>query len=140
MDLFDQVAFLGRRYEPQFVPSTGSRRFSMTDLLQMFGRSAILEMTPYVGDRAHQTLRPDPVRKMKVSLLDDGLAALPSTANDWYEVYRTAPSGDLSKVRIVAYSAAGGRSGELRMLVGRRSFDHYFEDDPIFEKIAQRSS
>ena len=139
MDVFDKLAFLGRKYEQVKVPGTGSRRFTMTDLFQMFGRSAILELTPYGSEGAMPSVRPDSVRKLKVSLLDDGLSAIHSTNSDFYEVYRTAPSGDLSKVRIIAYSTEGRRVGEIRMELGRRTYEHYFEEDPILEHIAERN-
>jgi hypothetical protein len=138
MDLFDTLAFLGRRYERQAVPGSVSERFTMSDVLRLFDRAGILELTPYTDDHARTTVRPDAVRKIKVTLLDDGLSAIHSTTGDWFEVFRTAPSGDLSKVRIVAHAPAGNRVGEIRMLVGRRSFEHYFEQDPILETIARR--
>ena len=139
MDVFDKLAFWGRKYEPVVVPGTGSRRFTMTDLFQMFGRSAILELTPYGAEAAMPAVRPDSVRKLKVSLLDDGLSAIHSTNSDFYEVYRTAPSGDISRVRIIANSVEGRRVGEIRMEIGRRSYEHYFEEDPILAHIAGRN-
>jgi hypothetical protein len=139
MDIFDKLAFWGRRYEPVTVPGTGSRRFSMGDVLQMFSRSAIFDLTPYGSNGAGATVRPDLVRRIKVSLLDDGFTAIHSDNADWYEVYRTAPSGDLSKVRVVAHSPAGEKVGELRLTVGRRTYEHYFQDDPIFEVIGKRA-
>ena len=138
MDLFDRLAFLGRKYELQTVSGTSRNRFSLTEVMQLFDRSAILELTPYPKNQPAATIRPDFIRKLKVSLLDDGFSAIHSDATDWYEVYRTAPSGDLSKVRIAAHDRGGVRLGEVRMLVGRRSIEHYFENDPIFEQIAQQ--
>jgi hypothetical protein len=139
VDFFDKLAFLGRKYEPVTAPGTGSRRFTMGDVLMMFNQSAILELTPYTPSGPLPTVRPDAVRKLKVSLLDDGLSAIHSTPSDFYEVFRTAPSGDISKVRIVAYNANGNRLGEMRMDVGRRTYEHYFEEDPIIGHIAQRN-
>ena len=138
MDLFDTLAFLGRKYERQVVPGTGSPRFAMTGVLQMFDHAAILELTPITKDGPLPTVRPDTVRKLKVSLLDDGLSAIHSGTDNWYEVYRTAPSGDVSRVKITAYSPDGKKQGEIRMLVGRRSFEHYFEEDPILRHISAR--
>jgi hypothetical protein len=135
MELLDRLALTGRRYERVHVPGSGSTRFSMGDLFLMFGRSAILQLTHSAPGRAAATVKPDSVRKIKVSLLDDGLSAIHSTDSDYYEVYRTAPSGDLSKVRIVAYSRDGSQVGDLRMTLGRRSFEHYFKDDPILDAI-----
>ena len=138
MDLLDKVALSGRRYEQQTVPSTGSTRFTLADLLEAFGRQSILELAPVVNGKPGATLRPDPVRKLKVSLLDEGISAIHSGGGDWYEVFRTAPSGDLSKVRIVAHAADGAKTGELRMLMGQRSFAHYFREDPILDKIERQ--
>ncbi|MPZ48971.1 MAG: hypothetical protein GEU75_06625 [Dehalococcoidia bacterium] len=138
MDLFDKLAFLGRKYEQQTVPYTTRTRFAMDEILRLFDQVAILELTPYAGNKEGETLRPDPVRKIKVSLLDNGFSALHSDVSDWFEVYRTAPSGDLSKVKIVVYDPSNVRLGEIRMLVGRRTYEHYFEEDPIFEAIARR--
>jgi hypothetical protein len=140
MDVFDKLAFLGRKYELARVPGSGSTRFTMGDVLQMFNQAAILELTPSTGASAGQTLRPDPVRKIKVSLLDNGFSAIHSDNTDWYEVYRTPPSGDLTKVRIVAYAPDGTKVGELKILTGRRSFEHYFEHDPIFAAIEERNA
>lgn len=137
MDIFDSLALWGRRFEPQTVPSSGSTRFSLADILEMFDRNAILDLTPVVDGKALPAVRPDAVRKFKVSLLDDGVSAIHSDSSDWFSVYRTAPSGDLSKVRIVAHTASGAECGEIRMLVGRRTYDHYFAEDPIFEHIAR---
>ena len=138
MDVFDSLALWGRRYQQQKVPSSGSPRFSLADLLEMFDRNAILELTPSADGKALPSVRPDPIRKVKVSLLDDGVSAIHRGSGDWFEVYRTAPTGDLSKVRIVANSAAGGKAGEIRMLVGRRTYDHYFAEDPILKHLEQR--
>ncbi len=134
MDVFDKLAFLMRRYDRQAHPATGSTRLMMGDVLQMFDRAGIIELTPFVNGKPAATLRPDPVRKLKVSLLD-GISAIHSTSADYYEVFRTAPSGDLSKVKIIAFSPTGGQVGEMHMLVGRRSFEHYFEEDPIFKSL-----
>jgi hypothetical protein len=138
MDLFDRLALEARRYDQQTVPRSGSRVFSIVDVLEMFGRNAILELTAQAGSTAPKTVKPDPVRKIKVSLLDDGFSLIHSGASDHYEVFRTAPSGDLSKVRIVAFAPDGARIGELRLLVGRRSYDHYFAEDPIIETLRRR--
>jgi hypothetical protein len=135
MDVFDKLALQGRRYDQQRAPRTGSLEFTLGDVLQTLGRNAILELTATGGNGPDRTLRPDPVRKLKVSLLDDGITSIHSGAGDSYHVYRTAPSGDLSKVRIVALSTAGAKVGEIRMLMGRRTYDHYFKDDPLIEQL-----
>ena len=129
MDFLDSLAFLGRRYVPRVVPRSGSRRFILLDLLEMFDRSAILELTLHPQGKSLQTVRPDLERKLKVSLLDDGISELHSDGDDWFEVYQTAPSGDLSKVKIVAWRSNNSRIGEIRLLIGRRTLDHYFMDD-----------
>ena len=138
MDLLDTLAFWGRRYEKQRVPRTGSTRFSLHDVLETFDRNAIFELTPYANGKPGQTVRPNAASKMKVSLLDSGISAIHSGSDDWYEVLRTAPSGDLSRVRVVAHSANGNEVGEVRMLVGMRTYDHYFSEDPILAELAER--
>jgi hypothetical protein len=139
MDLLDSLALWGRRYEQQVVPGRGDKRFGLGDVLELFDRNAILELTPVVSGRVQPTVRPDAVRKVKVSLLDDGISAIHSGAEDWYEVFRTPPTGDVSKVRIVAHSPTGAVIGEVRMVVGRRSYEHYFSEDPIFEHLKRRA-
>jgi hypothetical protein len=138
MDLLDTLAFWGRKYEKQKVPRTGSFRFALSDLMEMFDRNAIYELTPVIKGKPGQTVAPDPVKKMKVSLLDNGISAIHSGPQDWYEVVRTAPSGDLSRVRIIAHASGGGDLGEIRMLVGQRSYDHYFREDPLFAEMQRR--
>jgi hypothetical protein len=137
MDAFDKLALLARRYEKQHVARLGTTRYSLGDVLEAFARSAILELTPYSDGRSGATVRPDPVRKHKVSLLDDGFSAIGSGSGDWYEVLKTPPSGDLAKVRILAYGPDNTRKGELRLLVGPRSFDHYFVEDPILGELSK---
>jgi hypothetical protein len=139
MDLLDTLALWGRRYDQQTNPRTGEKRFELQDLLLYFDRNALLELTPVSGGKAMPPTRPDPVRKVKVSLLDDGISAIQGGGADWYEVYRTAPSGDLSKVRIVGLKESGEKAGEIRMLVGRRTYDQYFAEDPIFQHLEGRS-
>jgi hypothetical protein len=138
MDLFDKLALIARRYEPQTVTGTARTHFTMIEVLQLFNQNVILELTPYANNKAGETVKPDSVRKMKVSLLDDGFSAIHSDSTDWFEVFRTAPSGDLSRVRIIAHDPSGLKLGEIQMMVGRRTYEHYFEQDPIFERIAQR--
>ena len=135
MDLFDKLALSNRRYEQLTSPRTGSKTFSLDDVVEVVGRNAILELTAMPATGSPKTVRPDAVRKMKVSLLDDGIVAIHSSPRDEYAVYRTAPTGDLSKVKIVASTHDGIRIGEVRMLIGRRTFEHYFEEDPIFEAL-----
>jgi hypothetical protein len=138
VDLFDRLALEARKYDQLTVPSSGSRTFSLSDVLEMLGQNAILEMTALPASAPKKTLRPDAVRKIKVSLLDDGIVAIHSGSTDQYEVFRTPPSGDLSKVKIVASAPNGSRIGEIRLLMGRRSFEHYFEEDPIFDELRRR--
>jgi len=138
LDLLDTLAFWGRKYEKQRVPRTGSTKFSLADVLETFDRNAIFELTPMTNGKPRETLKPDAVRKMKVSLLDNGISAIHSSSDDWYEVLRTAPSGDLSRVRIVAHSPDAREIGEVRMLVGQRSFEHYFQEDPILAELDRR--
>jgi hypothetical protein len=132
MDLIDKLALDSRRYERMTTPRSNSRVFTLGDLLETLGRNSIHELTAMPATGAKKTVKPDPVRKLKVSLLDDGIVAIHSSVRDQYEVYQTAPSGDFSKVKVVALAPDGSRVGEIRMLLGRRTFDHYFQEDPIF--------
>ena len=138
MDVFDVLALWGRKYDQLTVPGSRSKSFSLNALLEMFSRNAILELTPYVGNSPGETARFDKVRKLKVSLLDNGISVIHSSSDDTYEVYRTAPSGEMSKVKIIAYSPDGSKTGELRMVVGQRSYEHYFEGDPILEALGRQ--
>jgi hypothetical protein len=140
MDVFDSLALAGRKYEQQTAPGTSRTRLSLSDVLEMFNWNAILELTPVADGKQLATVKPDPVRKMKVSLLDNGISAIHSSNQDWYEVFKTAPSGDLAKARIVAHAPSGSAIGEIRMLIGRRTYDYYFEEDPIFAALANRQS
>ena len=136
IDLIDRLAFFGRRYERQVSHRSGSSRFSLSDVLEVFDRNTILELTPVAAGKPLESVRPDAKRKIKVSLLDKGISAIHSHADDWFEVFRTAPSGDLTKVRIVAYSPNNDKAGEISMLVSQRLPAHYFVEDPILDHIA----
>jgi len=135
MDLFDAIALWGRKYAPQTLGASRHRRFTLRDVMESVDRNAILQLSVRRGNVWLKTVRPDAIRKVKVSLLDDGIAAVHLASDDWYEVYRTAPCGDSSKVRIVARSSDGVRLGEIRMLVGRRMHDYHFQRDPIFDVL-----
>jgi hypothetical protein len=111
MDLFDKLALESRRYEKLRAPRSGSEVFSLGDLLETLGRNAIHELVALPAGGQKKTVRPDTVRKLKVSLLDDGIVAIHSGVRDQYQVYQTAPSGDYSKVKIVAMAPDGGRVG-----------------------------
>jgi hypothetical protein len=137
MNLLDKLALSGRRYEQAHVPRNGSGQFTLADVLEMFNFNTILELTPIVDGKPRPAMRPDAVRKLKVSLLD-GISAIHSHDEDWYEVHRTAPSGDLALVRITAYNRQGGKVGELQMLVSQRMPQYYFGEDPILEEIGKQ--
>jgi hypothetical protein len=139
MNILDALALWGRRYQQQTLPSSGGPRFGLTDVMEMFDRNLILELTPVVDGKAGPRVHPDPVRKVKVSLLDDGISAIQSGRAEWYEIFRTPPSGDLSKVRIVARGPGGTKLGEIRMVVGRRTYEHYFAEDPILKHLEGRT-
>jgi len=139
MNLFDAIALWGRKYVPQTLGASRRRSFTLRDVMESVHRNAILQLSVRRGDVWLETVRPDAIRKVKVSLLDDGIAAVHLASDDWYEVYRTAPSGDSSKVRIVARSSDGVRLGEIRMLVGRRRHDYHFQRDPIFDALPASS-
>lgn len=102
----------------------------------MFVGKAVLEMKVYHEGRAMQTTRPDAERKLKVSLLD-GISEIHPPAGGWYEVYETAPTGDLAKARIVAMLPSGSAESELTILVGRRTLEHYFVEDPLISSFQQ---
>jgi len=133
MNLLDKVVFMGRRYE-RMKTVNQSTHFTLAEALELFNRNTILELTPVVNGKPGTTLRPDPVRKLKVSLVD-GISAIHSHSDDWYEVAKTAPNGDLTKVKITAFNRNGERLGELQMLVSERMPIYYFGEDPIFEAI-----
>ena len=137
MDIFDKLALWARKYEQQRSPRTGELRFTLAELLQRYNLNAILELTPIVAGQPSATSRPDPVRKLKVSLLDEGVSSLGPNAGEWFEVYETAPSGDLARARIVSL-VQGRPAGELRMLIAQRNPDLYFKEDPIFGVLAAR--
>ncbi len=138
MDSMDVLALWGRKYERQSVPGTERRAFSLGEVMEAFDQVAVLELSRTVGNGPRVTVRPDPIKKVKVSLLDDGISSIHSGPHDRYEVYRTAPSGDLSKAKIVAFSPDGTRLGEINLLMGRRTQDHYFRGDPLFDSIGPR--
>lgn len=135
MEFLHAIALWGRKYDPQVSPRTGSLSFTLNDILEMFNWNQILELTPITDGKAGATVRPDVVKKMKVSLLDSGISAIHSSDTDWYQLYRTPPSGDLSRVRIVAHAPTGAVLGEVRMVVGQRDYSHYFSEDPILGHI-----
>ena len=135
MDVFDKLALWGRKYDQQINPRTGTSRFDLSDLLAMFDMNTILELTHSTKGKPAETFRPDPVRKLKISLLDEGISGLGGSAAEWYEVYKTGPSGDLAKVRIVAHSSNGPSDNEIRMLVAERNPELYFREDTIFSAL-----
>lgn len=134
MNRLDRLALAGRRLERVRTSRSGSDRFTLGDVLEHFHRNTILELVPVTEGNAGAALRPDATRKLKVSLLD-GISAIHSHNDDWYEVYRTSPSGDLSRVRIIARSRHGENVGELHMLVSERLPLYYFGEDPIFKAL-----
>jgi len=135
MDLLDTLALWNRRYDRRSVVKSGSSRYTLGDLLEAFDRQAILELTPVTDGKPGPASRPDLVKKVKVSLLDQGVSAIHPGNEGWYEVYQTAPSGDISKVKVIAHSKDGRPAGEIRMIVGQRSLEYYFRDDPILQAI-----
>jgi hypothetical protein len=134
MNFFDNLVLGGRRFEPRKAGSSGTTRFTLLDVLQTFNSQTILELDSDARAAPSGKLRPDTERKLKVSLLDVlSDHALPADA--WFEVLQTAPNGDLSKVRILAHSADGAVVGKLEMLLGRRTYDHYFAEDPVLQQL-----
>jgi hypothetical protein len=135
MDILDRMALWGRKYELQRSAESGEPHFTLAELLLRYNRNAILELTPVVDGVAVTTFRPDPVRKLKVSLLDEGNASL--GAGEAFEIYETAPSGDFARARIVSL-VKQKPYGEVRLLIAQRNPDLYFKEDPIFHVLAER--
>ncbi len=135
MDLFDRLALAGRRYVRRLSTVSRSPRLDLDEVLRVYDRKAILEVTIRPNGQQPQHLKPDSERKLKLSLLDM-LSELHPEEGSWYEVFETAPTGDISKVRILV-SGEGGAKGEVHLLMGRRTLDHYFSEDPVLESIRQ---
>ena len=135
MDILDRLALWGRKYEQQRSAESGESHFSLAELLLRYNRNAILELTTVANGGSTTTFRPDPVRKLKVSLLDEGNASL--GAGDSFEIYETAPSGDFARARIVSLVKQKPQ-GEVRLLIAQRNPDLYFKEDPIFSVLAER--
>jgi hypothetical protein len=137
MDLWDRIALFGRRYEQRRSVESGSPRLSLGEVLRMYNGKGIMELTSRRAGGEERSLRPDPERKLKISLLDV-ISEIQPQNGGWYEVFETAPSGDLSRVRILGHASENETTGEIRMLVGRRSLDSYFLEDPLFDSIRRR--
>jgi hypothetical protein len=135
MNFFDNLVLGGRRYEHRKAGSSGSTRFTLLDLLQTFASQTILELDSDAKGSAK--LRPDSERKLKVSLLDV-LSDLSLPADAWFEVLQTAPNGDLSKVRILAHGANDAVAGKLDLVLGRRTYEHYFAEDPVLQQLQSK--
>ena len=135
MDLFDKLALDNRHYERLIAPRSGSATFTLGDVLETVGRSAVHELTVVPANGPKKTLKPDAARRIKLSLLDDGITAIHSSVKDQYQVFQTAPSGDFSRVKVVAFAPDGSKVGEVQMLLGRRVFEHVNDVDPIEETV-----
>jgi hypothetical protein len=136
MDLLDRLALAGRRYERRRSLVSGSPRLNLSEVLRMYDHKAILDAAVLDPGKQARQMKPDPEKKLKLSLLDL-ISELQQVGDSYYEVFETAPTGDLSKVRIVAWSGEGEGKGELRILMGRRTLDNYFAEDPVFESVRQ---
>jgi hypothetical protein len=134
MDLLDKLALTMRRYEPRKTKSNHERRFELLDLMEMYSREAILELTASADGVFWTTRRPDLQRKLKVSLLDS-VSDLRLPVDAWFRVGQTAPSGDYARARIEAYGRGRESLGHIEMLVGRRSYSYYFAQDPVLDQI-----
>ena len=135
MDLFDRLALAGRRYVRRLSAVSGSPRLDLDEVLRLYDRKAILDVTIRPNGQQPQHMKPDSERKLKLSLLDM-LSELHPEEGSWYEIFETAPTGDNSKVRILV-SGESGPKGEVQMLMGRRTLDNYFAEDPVLESIRQ---
>lgn len=134
MDILDRLAIMGRRYERRRSLHSGSQELDLSEVLLMYNRKSIFERVTLPHDGEPTTSRQDTTKKLNLSLLD-AISEIYVDDGGWYEVFETPPSGDTSKVRIVAYSPEGRPHGELRMVVGRRTRDHYFSEDPILDSL-----
>jgi hypothetical protein len=139
MDLFDKLALDSRHFERMVAPRSSSATFTLGDVLETVGRSAIHEMTIVPASGSKQTLKPDASRRIRLSLLDDGITAIHSSVKDQYQVFQTAPSGDFSRVKVVAFAPDGSKVGEVQMLLGRRVFANVADEDPIEETVRRAS-
>jgi hypothetical protein len=140
MDLFDKMALWARRYEPQVNTRTGNTEFSLRDLLETFRHKTILELTPVIGGKAGATHRSDPVRKLKISLLDEGISSFGSEVVSNYDFLSTGPSGDLARVKVIGRGSNGASVGELQMLIAQRMPELYFQEDPIIAAVKESES
>ena len=134
MDIFDKLALAMRRFEPRRTPGKNDRRFELMDLMALYSKEAILELTASADGESWTARRPDLQRKLKVSLLDSvSDLRLPSDA--WFHVGQTAPSGDYSRARVEAFGRGNESLGRIDMLIGRRNYDYYFTQDPLLDEI-----
>jgi len=135
MDLFDKLALSMRRFDARRTLKTKDKRFELMDLMEMYSKEAILELTASADGVSWTTRRPDAQRKLKVSLLDSvSDLRLPSDA--WFRVGQTPPSGDFARARIEAFGRGHERLGRIEMLIGRRNYAYYFTNDPLMEQIS----
>jgi hypothetical protein len=139
MDLFDKLALSMRRFEPRYTPGTHEKRFELLDLMELYSKEAILELTASADGVFWTTRRPDMQRKLKVSLLDS-VSDLRLPADAWFLVGQTAPSGDYAKARIRAYGRGNESLGHVEMLIGRRNYAYYFTQDPLLDQIDARAA
>jgi hypothetical protein len=135
MDLFDKLALSMRRFEPRRTLETKNKRFELLDLMELYSKEAILELTASADGIFWTTRRPDAQRKLKVSLLDS-VSDLRLPADAWFHVGQTAPSGDFARARIEAFGRGRERLGHIEMWIGRRNYAYYFTDDPVLGQIS----
>jgi hypothetical protein len=134
MDLFDSLALSMRRYDPVHTVRGHRKRFDLIDVMEMYSKQSILELNVSRDGKRWSRLRPDAERKLKVSLLDSiSELALPADAS--FSVGQTAPSGDYSKVHIAAHGRGNEALGQIDMLLGRRTYDFYYTEDPVLGQI-----
>jgi hypothetical protein len=139
MDLFDRLALAMRRFEPKHTLSKHERRFELLDLMELYSKETILELTGSADGVFWTTRRPDMQRKLKVSLLDS-VSDLRLPADAWFHVSQTAPSGDFARARVQAFGRANERLGRIDLLIGRRNYAYYFSQDPLLDQIESRVS
>jgi hypothetical protein len=139
MDIFDKLALTMRKYEPRSAPRRHDRRFELMDVMEMYSKQSILELSASGDGKKWSRVTPDAQRKLKVSLLDS-LSELSLPADAWFSVEQTAPSGDYSRARIEAHGRGNESLGQIDMLLGRRNYAYYYDEDPVLGQIGSQAS
>jgi len=78
MDVFDKLALSMRRYEPMRTLRGHETRFELMDLMALYSKEAILELTASADGQFWTTRRPDLQRKLRENEFERNL-------RPWYE-------------------------------------------------------